>query len=292
MAPPLDGSISKGFGSLKRLEILCLGVNNLIGNIPPIISNLSMLQWFDAGENNIKGSDLWRLQNLNILDIHLNNLTGTIPQNIFNITSLQILNLMGNSLSGNLSLDTRIPCPNLGRLFLGGNYISGRIPSYLSNCSNLISVDLSGNFLSGPIPRSLGNLKYLKILALADNQLTEESGHQEHSFLTSLTNCTSLEMLAISFNPLNIALPEAIGNFSDSLNTLSASQCQIKGQIPMGIGSLKNLNLLDLRYNNVFGNLPSTLGGLEELQRLYLSDNNIGGNIPEELCQQIGRAHV
>ena len=280
MAPPLDGSISKGFGSLKRLEILCLGVNNLIGNIPPIISNLSMLQWFDAGENNIKGSDLWRLQNLNILDIHLNNLTGTIPQNIFNITSLQILNLMGNSLSGNLSLDTRIPCPNLGRLILGANNISGRIPSYLSNCSNLIAVDLSENLLSGPIPRSLGNLKYLKIFGAADNQLTEESGHQEHSFLTSLTSCTSLEELYIFLNPLNITIPETIGNFSASLKVIVASQSQIKGQIPMGIGSLKILTRLDLSYNNLSGNLPSTLGGLEELQRFHLRDNNIGGNIP------------
>ncbi|KAL4654767.1 hypothetical protein ACB092_01G403600 [Castanea dentata] len=272
-----DGSISKGFGSLKKLEYLYLGANNLIGNIPPIISNLSTLQEFASENNSIKGSipsDLWRLQNLIIFDVEFNYLTGTIPQNIFNITSLQVLDLMGNSLSGNLSLDSKISCPNLERLFLDLNKISGHIPSYLSNCSNLVLVDLSGNLLSGPIPRSLGNLKYLQKLYLSENQLREVPGHQRHSFLTSLTSCTSLELLSISFNPLNITLPETIGNFSDSLKVIDLRQSQIKGQIPIGIGSLKNLTVLDLSSNN-------------ELQRLYLADNNIGGNIPEELCQLI-----
>ncbi|KAL4615291.1 hypothetical protein ACB092_07G112900 [Castanea dentata] len=251
-----DGSISKGFGSLKKIESLYLGSNNFVGNIPPIISNLSMLQVFTIEENNnIKGripSDFSRLQNLNKFDIRDNNLTGTIPPNIFNITSLQVLNLMGNSLSGHLSLDTKISCPNLERLLLDFNKISGRIPSCLSNCSNLILLELSYNLVSRPIPRSLGNLKYLQKLSMEKNQLTEEPGHQENGFLTSLTSCTSL-----------------------------------RGRIPMGIGSLKNLTMLDLSYNNLSGNLPSTLGGLEELQRLYLGDNNIGGNIPEELCQLV-----
>ncbi|KAM4133724.1 hypothetical protein ACJW30_01G352800 [Castanea mollissima] len=285
-----DGSISKGFGSLKKLEYLYLGGNNLTGNFPPIISNLSTLQEFASENNSIKGSipsDLWRLQNLIIFHVEENDLTGTIPQNIFNITSLQVLDLMGNSLSGNLSLDSKISCPNLERLLLDVNKISGRIPSYLSNCSNLVLVDLSVNLLSGPIPRSLGNLKYLKNLDLSENQLSGEPGHQKHSFLTSLTSCTSLELLYIHLNPLNITLPETIGNFSDSLKAIGLHQSQIKGQIPIGIGSLRNLTWLDLSSNNVSGNLPSTLGGLEELQRLYLADNNIGGNIPEELCQLI-----
>ncbi|KAM3742766.1 hypothetical protein ACB098_07G092700 [Castanea mollissima] len=248
-----DGSISKGFGSLKKLESLYLGGNNFVGNIPPIISNLSMLQVFTIEENNnIKGripSDLSRLQNLNKFNIRDNNLTGTIPPNIFNITSLQVLNLMGNSLSRHLSLDTKISCPNLERLLLDFNKISGRIPSYLSNCSNLILLELSYNLLSRPIPR-----KWFPYIL---NQL--------HIFKGAF----------MSLNPLNITIPESSGNFSVSL----------EGRIPMGIGSLKNLTMLDLSYNNLSGNLPSTLGGLEELQRLYLGDNNIGGNIPEELCQ-------
>ncbi|KAK7847199.1 lrr receptor-like serine/threonine-protein kinase efr [Quercus suber] len=271
-----DGSIPKGFGSLEKLEGLYLGGNNLTGNIPPIISNSSMLQKFTIERNNVKGgipSDLWRLQNLNVLAFQLNDLTGTIPQNIFNITSLQYLGLAGNSLSGNLLLDTWISCPNLEILGLASNKISGHIPSYLSNISSLSLVDFSRNFLSGHIPRNLGNLKNLQWLGLSENQLTAEPGHQEHSFLLSLTNCRFLEKLYLSYNPLNITIPDAIGNFSLSLKVFDASESQINGQIPMGIG------------NSLTGNIPSIFRGLENLQRLFLDENLIEGSIPEQLCQ-------
>ncbi|KAM4080424.1 hypothetical protein ACJW30_11G015200 [Castanea mollissima] len=282
------GSIPKGFGSLEKLEILNLADNNLTENIPPIISNLSMLQKFAISNNNIRGSipsDLWHLQNLNILQFSLNYLTGTIPQNIFNITSLKLLDLVGNFLSGDLPLDTKISCPNLESLNLDYNKFSGHIPSYLSNCSNLILVDFTQNLLSGPIPKSLGNLKFLKILRLGDNQLTGEPGDQEHSFLTSLASCRFLEEITTSFNPLNISIPDAIGNLSVSLIYIFADRCQIKGQIPMGMGSLKNLSVLELTGNSLTGKIPSSFGGLESLQRLHLGDNKIEGFLPKQLCK-------
>uniref|UniRef100_A0A7N2L168 Protein kinase domain-containing protein n=1 Tax=Quercus lobata TaxID=97700 RepID=A0A7N2L168_QUELO len=283
-----DGSIPKGFGSLEKLEMLSLGYNNLTGNIPPIISNLSMLQMFSIGQSNIEGSipsDFWRLPNLAILQFEGNDLTGTIPQNIFNITSLIELSLAVNSFTGNFPPGTRTSCPNLENLFLDYNKINGHIPSYLSNCSNLIIVDFGENLLSGSIPRSFGYLKYLKIISLGDNQLTEEPGHQEHSFLTSLASCRFLEEISISLNPLNITIPDAIGNLSVSLKYILAGRCQIKGQIPMGIGSFKNLNLLLLLGNSLTGKIPSTIGGLDSLQSLYLGDNRIEGFIPKQLCK-------
>ncbi|KAM4085426.1 hypothetical protein ACJW30_10G027000 [Castanea mollissima] len=282
------GSITEGIGSLENLELLYLGGNHLSGNIPPSLGNLSRLQEFFIEDNNIKGSipsDSWHFTNLYILNFELNDLTGTIPNNILNISSLQEISLMENSLYGNLPLDTGLSCPNLEILYLGGNKLSGHIQSDISNCSNLALVDFSINLLFGPIPRSFGYLKYLRSLNLNTNQFTGEPGEQEMTFLSSLSNCTFLEELVIFENSFNTTIPDYIGNLSISLSTFLADSNQIKGQIPMGIGSLKNLIFLDLSSNNLTGNIPSTLGGFQGLQRLHLSENNIGGNIPEELCQ-------
>nr|POE55333.1 putative inactive leucine-rich repeat receptor kinase xiao [Quercus suber] len=146
----------------------------------------------------------------------------------------------------------------------------GTIPSSLSNLSSLVSLTLNFNSLTGAFPLVIFNLSSLKSIAITENNL---SGTLP---VDLCSHCPNLQGLYISDN-----------KFSGSLKSFYARQSQIRRQIPMGIGSLKNLTLLDLSYNKLSGNLPSTLGGLEELQRLYLGDNNIGGNIPEELCQLI-----
>ncbi|XP_062163265.1 probable LRR receptor-like serine/threonine-protein kinase At3g47570 [Alnus glutinosa] len=284
-----DGRIPEGFGSLEKLQVLHLGGNGLIGNIPPsIFSNLSSLRRLAIQENSIEGSipsDLSRLPNLSFLNFEMNLLTGELPQDIFNMSSLQTVSFQNNSISGNLPADVGFSCSNLETLIIGGNKISGRIPSSLSNCSKLTRIDFGTNLLSGPIPKSLGSLKYLQWLLMPHNQLTGEPGDQQSNFLSSLSNCRFLEVLSINFNPLDIIIPDSIANFSLSLRMIFAFGSQIKGNIPMGIGSLKGLAALYLGQNNLTGKIPSTIGRLEKLQILLLDDNKIEGFIPEDLCQ-------
>ncbi|KAF5464002.1 hypothetical protein F2P56_014118 [Juglans regia] len=287
-----DGSISKALiGNLPaKLEILYLGGNNFTGIIHSTICNLSRLQEFGIEDNHIQGSiptDLWHLQKLTNLYLGRNNFKGAVPQKVFNLTSLKRFGFEGNSLSGYLpSLDSGQFCPNLEVIALGHNKLSGHIPSYLSNCSKLTVLALPENLFSGPIPKSLGNLKYLQQLFLSGNQLIgHEATDQEPNFISSLSNCRFLTSLSLSYNPLDITIPDSIQNFSASLQIFLAGNCQIKGHIPMGMGFLKGLTWLDLGGNNLTGNIPFTIGGLERLQRLHLYNNMIEGLILEEICQ-------
>ncbi|KAG6729636.1 hypothetical protein I3842_01G039200 [Carya illinoinensis] len=285
------GSISKALiGSLQKLEALALGGNHFTGIIPSTICNLSRLQVFGIENNHIQGgisTNLWHLPKLTTLNFATNNFKGAVPQKIFNLSSLRSISLANNSLSGYFpSLGMGQSCLNLEELLLGTNKLSGHIPSYLSNCSKLINVDFSQNLFTGTIPKSLGNLKHLQQLFLGSNQLIgREARDQETNFISSLSNCRSLRILDVAYNPLDIIIPYSIKNFSASFQIFSASTCQIRGHIPMGMGFLKGLTWLELSFNNLTGNIPFTFDGLERLQRLYLYGNRIEGLIPEEICQ-------
>ncbi|PQQ00069.1 putative LRR receptor-like serine/threonine-protein kinase [Prunus yedoensis var. nudiflora] len=143
---------------------------------------------------------------------------------------------------------------------------------------------MNTNLLYGSIPLNLGSLKHLKIISVAENQLTGEPGVPQLRFLSSLFNCSSLESLVVTYNPKwNYA--RSLGNISySSLSDFYAEGCQIKGPMPTTLDSLTTLTLLSLDHNNISGNLPPSLGGMRSLQRLFLHNNSIEGHIPYELC--------
>ncbi|WRX13115.1 Serine-threonine/tyrosine-protein kinase [Theobroma cacao] len=99
-------------------------------------------------------------------------------------------------------------------------------------------------------------------------------------FLSSLSNCSLLQILDLEANRLGGPLPESIGNLSIQLNMLFMGWNQISGNIPEGIGNLVSLTLLHLPRNALAGTLPTSLGKLRNLERLFLGLNNFSGEIP------------
>ena len=57
----------------------------------------------------------------------------------------------------------------------------------------------------------------------------------------------------------------------------------LKGEIPAELGSLPNLQVLDLSDNQLSGEIPAELGSLPNLQQLDLDNNQLSGEIPAEL---------
>ncbi|PPD66502.1 hypothetical protein GOBAR_DD36620 [Gossypium barbadense] len=178
-----------------------------------------------------------------------------------------------------------IEAPKLNFLSLRRNKLLGNIPNSILNASMLKVLDLGDNFFSGPIPETFGNLRHLEWFRITNNYLTMGSTiNHEWAFLSSLTNCKNLTRVDILENALNSTLPTNIGNLSASLIYFYATDCELKGNIPIEIGNLSNLLLLQLGHNKLSGFIPTSIGGMRNLQGLDLYSNKLGGPILKSLC--------
>ncbi|KAK9229854.1 hypothetical protein WN944_022820 [Citrus x changshan-huyou] len=138
------------------------------------------------------------------------------------------------------------------------------------------------NSFYGFIPNTFGNLRNLNRLGLNDNYLT--SSTPKLNFLSSLSNCKYLKYFSFSNNSLDGILPRAIGNLSQSMEIFWMHSCNISGGIPKEISNLTNLIAIYLGGNKLNGSIPIALGKLQKLQLLNLEDNQLEGSIPDDLC--------
>lgn len=147
--------------------------------------------------------------------------------------------------------------------------------------SNLEYLMVDGNNFSGKFP-NLPKSHRLRWLSATGNQLG--SGEVDGlSFISSLTNATKLESLAVNNNSFGGVLPESLGNLSNKLVLLYLDNNQISGRIPDEIGNLFNLQDIQLWNNKLIGNIPPIIGKLQNLTALDLSMNRLTGEIPSSI---------
>ncbi|XP_057416805.1 putative receptor-like protein kinase At3g47110 [Lotus japonicus] len=281
----LVGKIPMELGFLTKLEQLSIGVNSLTGPIPASIGNLSSLITLILGVNNLEGNlpeEIGHLKNLTHLSIGSNKLSGMLPSALFNMSSLTFFSAGANQFTGSLPSNMFLTLPNLQQFGVGMNMISGLIPSSISNATSLLLFNIPRNNFVGQVPIGIGNLKNILSIAMGRNHLGSNSS-TDLDFLTSLTNCTNLQVLDLNLNNFGGSLPSSVANFSSQLNQLYIGGNQITGNIPSGLGNLNNLIGLDLEYNLLTGTIPSSFGKFQKMQSLTLNLNKLSGEIPSSI---------
>ncbi len=274
----LRGELPSAIGDLTSLWRLDLGDNSLSGAIPSAIGNLTSLWRLDLAGNSLSGAipaEIGDLTSLKRLFLHINSLSGAIPSEIGNLTSLEWLQLSDNSLSGAIPSEIG-NLINLEYLYLSGNSLSGPIPTEIGNLIRLEWLSLQDNSLSGVIPTEIGNLTSLEWLRLDNNSL---SG----AIPTEIGKLTSLRRLSLVNNDLTGAIPAEIRNLT-SLTWLSLERNNLTGAIPAETGNLTRLELLQLSDNSLSGPIPAEIGNLTNLEQLYLDNNSLTGEIPAEIA--------
>ncbi|CAN7091182.1 unnamed protein product [Brassica rapa subsp. narinosa] len=279
----LGGSVSSEIGSLTKLVDLNLFRNNLRGKLPASLGNLTSLNQLTLSDNKLEGEipgDLAKLTRIEDLQLVSNNFSGVFPPAIYNLSSLNYLGLAYNNFLGRLRPDFGVLLPNLITCNLGRNYLTGVIPTTITNISTLQRLGMNENSLTGSIPSTFGEIPNLKWLLLSSNSLGSDSSSRDFEFLTSLINCTQLEKLAVGWNRLGGDFPVDISNLSANLIALEVGGNLISGSLPHDIGNLISLQTLTFDQNMLSGPLPTSLGKLLNLRVVTLSSNRLSGEVP------------
>ncbi|KAF3952262.1 hypothetical protein CMV_022162 [Castanea mollissima] len=272
--------------------------NNLTGEIPLLICNLSSLQYLDLSYNHLSNMIPPCLGNLSNhlidLDLQSNNLHGTIPSTFAKGCYLRSLKLNGNQLEGSLP-QSLVHCKKLEVLDFGNNKINGTFPLWLENLPKLQVLILRSNNFHGAI----GNPKYkfpfpnLRIIDLSHNEFHGLLPTNFFKYLKAMKNSNAdkggLKYMGDRYYQDSVTVVIK-GFFLDLVKiqslftTIDFSNNNFEGEIPKAIGELQSLKGLNFSHNNLSGHMPPSLGNLTNLEWLDLSSNKLIGEIPIQLA--------
>ncbi|KAM7470439.1 hypothetical protein LguiA_008622 [Lonicera macranthoides] len=282
----LSGGLVPQLGSLPELQYLELYSNNISGRIPVELGNLRNLVSLDLYLNNLSGpipDTLGKLKRLRFLRLNNNSLTGTIPGSLTTIDSLQVLDLSNNQLTG------PIPVNGSFSLFTPISFANNRLDPLPASPPPP---------LTPTTPSSPGNGKRLRYACKGDalsalkSNLADPNNVLQSWDPTLVNPCTWFHVTCNSANSvtrvdlgnanLSGGLVPQLGSLPE-LQYLELYSNNISGRIPVELGNLTNLVSLDLYLNNLSGPIPDTLGKLKRLRFLRLNNNSLTGTIPGSL---------
>ncbi|KAJ0075274.1 hypothetical protein Patl1_33528 [Pistacia atlantica] len=173
--------------------------NRLVGEISPLICNLTYL---------------W------VLDLSNNNLDGVLPNCLGNFSNfLEVLNLQNNSLRSHIAETFTNEC-KLKFVDLSHNQLHGEVPRSLVNCTKLEFLDLGNNYICDIFPSWLGTLPLLRVISLSSNEFHGEVGNPVIGF----KHFPNIHIIDLSHNNFRGKLPSLYFQTWEALKIIDADQ--------------------------------------------------------------------
>ena len=219
------------------------------------------------------------------IDLSANNLSGSFPSSLTNLTGLRVLNLSGRN---NYHAPSVVP-PDPATDRANANSITGQIPATIGQLTALEELDLSNNGLTGAFPQGITNLQQLHVLNLSENAITG-------TIPSTIGSLTNLETLDLWRTNMSGQIPTSIGSLkllrvlvlSEVYGSADNQFVRLNGTLPLEMGNLSRLSVLDLSNNALSGQIPSQFGNLTSLTFLNLGQNKLSGPIPNTFSNLMG----
>jgi len=212
--------------TLKKLEIMDLNDNYLIGTLPSAIREIS---------------------NLRVLRLKGNDFHSTIPEGVFQLKNLEELSKLGSPAARSHGHEV-LNCD--------------RSPTHFSLGISfpLSFAVLDENLFSGTLPdQYVSSMQQLKILMIS--RYVKQSGRVLWGPLPSFSNMPNLEHLVLSGNAFAGTIPSAFASASSRLEVVDLENNALTGSVPPSLNSHADLQLF--LSGNMISDLPQQLCDLD-----------------------------
>ena len=299
-------------GNLTNLRVLWLGGNQLSGELPSSLGNLTNLQELDLRDMQLcappdAAFQAW-LQGIGTKGGVRNCEDGGGVADDHSNTSAGATRLpLGSSRAGQIEpggdvdyFSVQVDAAGVLTIYTTGSLDTKGVLQDGSG-STLASDDDGGDGYNFHLERSVSaGTYYIKVEAFASSSTGSYTIHASHvrdrsvggtptdrAVLVALYEATNGANWTNNTNWLSDRpLSEWFGVRTDAngrVTHLELVDNGLSGSLPSSLGNLTNLQELGLRFNQLSGSPPSSLGNLTNLQELWLGYNQFSGSPPSSL---------
>ncbi|KAJ6766884.1 LRR RECEPTOR-LIKE SERINE/THREONINE-PROTEIN KINASE RFK1-RELATED [Salix purpurea] len=202
------------------------------------------------------------------------NLAGELPPELIQLRYLKNIDLSYNYLSG--SIPSQWASLQLEMMILSSNKLDGNLPKELAELKNLIDFRINDNNFNGSIPDFVQNWKQIKRLEMVASGL-------EGPIPPSISVLETLTDLRISdLNGPTQGFPMLIT--MTGMIRLILRNCNISGELPAYLWTMKSLEVLDVSFNKLVGKIPDTISA-DRLRFVFLTGNLLSGDVPDSILR-------
>jgi hypothetical protein len=257
----LVGCSNDGF-----VRALTLSFNNLTGELPDALGDLT---------------------NLQVLDLESNSIHGTIPASLGALSSLLQLGLGGNFFTGALPYSIcDVPAIDGPACSVSGSNFTCPVPDCAAQCGAVCAPNAQQ--ASKPLSKPLGIRMDSSLQHPSRSTQMAKEYVEERAVLDSLAEATGISGWRVKGGWLTNT-PICDWDFVNcdsqgKIKLLTLGFNNLTGAIPDILAHLPKLQAIDFTLDKLEGPVPDVFGSLRHLLQFGVGGNFFNGTVPESVC--------